>query len=146
VTTIATAAHLGLTTRFDVAIDGFGLGGWAKCDGLAVSFTLFSYTPLGHNDHLPVLPDRVTYERITLTRAVTAEDSGKVIAWLSKMAHAFVGGTGVITLFDSHRGEVATWSLRGVYPTKWKGPTLDANSHNIALETLELAHEGFLPE
>lgn len=144
--TIESAAHLGLTNRFEVAIDGFGLGGFSKCEGLAVTFKLHDYTPLGHNDHLPVLPDRVTYERITLTRAVTAEDSGKVIAWLAKMAHSFVGGTGVITLIDSHRGTVATWSLRGVYPTKWKGPSLDANSHNIATETLELAHEGFLPE
>lgn len=140
-----TTAQMGLTNRFHVRIEGFDLGGWAKCDGLSVTFKLIDYTPLGHNDHLPVFPDRVTYEHVTLTRAITAEDSPKVTAWLASMATSFGGGTGAITLYDSCNKRVAKWELRGVYPVKWKGPAMDANSHNIALETLELAHEGFLP-
>jgi phage tail-like protein len=142
--TIPATAHFGLTTRFDVVVDGFPLGGWAKCEGLSVTFELEKYTPLGHNDYLPVLPNRVVYDRITLTRAITAEDSPTVMSWLSQMASSGGGGTAEITLLDSHREKVTSWKLRGVYPTKWKGPTFDANSHNIAIETLELAHEGFL--
>lgn len=144
--TIASDAHLGLTNRFYVSIDDYKLGGWAKCEGLAVAFKLVDYVPLGHNDHLPVIPDRLVYEKVTLTRAVTAEDSAHVMQWLARMAKSFGGGTGEITLFDSHGTKVATWHLRGVYPTTWKGPSLDAASHNIATETLVLAHEGFLPE
>jgi phage tail-like protein len=142
--TIATTAHFGLTTRFEVVIDGFSLGGWAKCEGLSVSFDLEKYAPLGNNDYLPILPNRVTYDHIKLTRAVTTEDAPKVMAWLSKMAGSGATGTAEITLFDSHKQKVTSWKLRNVYPTKWQGPTLDAGSHNIATETLELAHEGFL--
>ena len=113
-TSIPPTDHLGLTTRFLVTIDGCRLGGWAKCDGLSVTFELHTYKPLGHNDFVPVLPNRI------------------------------VGATAEITLLDSHRDKVTTWKLKGVYPVKWKGPTLDAGSHAIATETLELAHEGFL--
>jgi len=39
---------------------------------------------------------------------------------------------------------VAKWNLEGVYPVKWTGPSLDAAGNQIAVETLELAHNGFL--
>jgi phage tail-like protein len=102
------------------------------------------YVPLGNNDYLPVLPNRIIYDKVTLIRAITAEDSPTVMAWLAQVANGSAGGTAEITLLDSHRTRVTSWKLRGVYPTKWHGPTFDANSRNIALETLELAHEGFL--
>jgi phage tail-like protein len=39
---------------------------------------------------------------------------------------------------------VASWSLQNVLPNMWKGPALNATSREVALETLELVHEGFL--
>jgi len=109
-----------------------------------VTFELQQYKPLGHNDYLPVLPNRVVYPNITLTRAITKESAPTVMEWLSKMAGKGAGATAEITLLDSHREKVTSWKLKGVYPFKWKGPTFDASSHAIATETLELAHEGFL--
>jgi len=47
-------------------------------------------------------------------------------------------------LLNPHREKVTSWKLKGVYPVKWKGPNLNAKGHEIATETLELAHEGFL--
>jgi phage tail-like protein len=54
------------------------------------------------------------------------------------------GGTGQITLYDSGGQAVITWQLRNVYPSKWIGPELDAKTVGIAMEKLELIHEGFL--
>jgi phage tail-like protein len=39
---------------------------------------------------------------------------------------------------------VATWSLAGVYPVRWTGPSLDVGSNQWATETLELSHNGFV--
>jgi phage tail-like protein len=136
--------HVGLTTRFLVVIDGFRLGGFATCEGLSVQFDLLQYKPLGHNDYLPVLPNRLVYPNITLTRAITKESAPTVMGWLSKMAGSGAGATAEITLLDPHRDKVASWKLKGVYPVKWRGPSFNAKSHDIAIETLELAHEGFL--
>jgi hypothetical protein len=39
---------------------------------------------------------------------------------------------------------IYTWSLDGVVPASWTGPSFDVNAHQLATETLELAYTGFL--
>ena len=39
---------------------------------------------------------------------------------------------------------VFTWTLTGVIPVRWTGPSLSVDSPKVATETLELAHHGFL--
>jgi phage tail-like protein len=141
---LSDTAMLGLNMRFAVVVDGVDLGGWASCQGLSVSFNLVERKEGGVNDRTVWLPGRLTYPRIVLTRAMTAPDSAKVMKWLSGMVDKDQGGTAKITLFDAHNDEVSSWSLQNVLPFLWKGPVLSATSKEVALETLELAHEGFL--
>jgi phage tail-like protein len=141
---IRSDARLALTSRFFVTIDGIALGGWAKCDGLKVTFKNFDYKPLGHNGFTPVLPDRLDYGQITLTRAINDKDSPEVQRWLAERAGGTADGTGGIALLGTDFAPVMTWNLRGVYPTEWSAQAFDANGKTIALEVLKLAHEGFL--
>jgi hypothetical protein len=39
---------------------------------------------------------------------------------------------------------VTTYSLSGVFPSKYSGPNLDIGSNVIAMESLERIHNGFL--
>jgi phage tail-like protein len=137
-------AMLGLSMRFAVVVDGVDLGGWASCQGLQVNFNLVERKEGGVNDRTVWLPNRISYPKIVLTRAMTSADSAKVTKWLSSMVDKDKGGTAKITLFDAHNDEVASWSLQNVLPNMWKGPALNAMSREVALETLELVHEGFL--
>jgi phage tail-like protein len=141
---LSDTAMLGLSMRFAVVVDGVDLGGWASCQGLAVNFNLEERKEGGVNDRSFWMPKCVTYPKITLTRAMTAADSPKVTKWLSGMVDKDTGGTAKITLFDAHNKEVTSWSLQNVLPFSWKGPTLNATSKDVAIETLELVHEGFL--
>ena len=34
------------------------------------------------------------------------------------------------------------WSLAGCFPVKWQGPDLKTDSNAVAIETLELVHQG----
>ena len=43
------------------------------------------------------------------------------------------------------RDVVATLGLDGVIPVRWSGPSLNPDSPKVAMETVELAHHGFLP-
>lgn len=52
--------------------------------------------------------------------------------------------SGKIALFDASLAEVASWELQNVMPAGWKGPQFDANGKMVAIETLDLVHEGFL--
>jgi phage tail-like protein len=145
--TMSPQTKLGMAMRFEVTIDDMPLGGWSRCQGLDVEFTYLPYREGGTNSHRPLLPDCVQYGEITLARAVNAQDSAQVMRWLSRKAQQFTPGTGVIKLFDAHQGEVASWSLRNVCPRRWSGPTLSSDlGAGIAIESLVLAHEGFLGE
>jgi phage tail-like protein len=168
------ASFLGLTTRFHVVVDGVDLGGWGKCTGLRVDFKPYQIDEGGNYNYRPILPGNLDYPAITLERAMNQADSARVQAWLSSRVQSWVhaassghgaleqginmisnligagnivpgaGGTGQITLFDSAGTKVITWQLRNVYPSKWVGPDLDAKTAGIAMEKLELVHEGFL--
>ncbi len=138
------STQYGLVMRFDVVVDGIDLGAWSSCDGLKVDFGLKEIKVGGSNDYKVYLPDRVNYPRLILKRAMTAKDSGKVMAWLRSMVDATEGGTATITLRDSHNQTVSEWTFANSRPASWKGPTLSATGKEVATEILELVHEGFL--
>ncbi len=49
---------------------------------------------------------------------------------------------GAITLLDPSGTSVARWTFSRGRPTEWRGPTLDAANVSVALEELEIVHEG----
>jgi len=169
--TLSLEAILGLKTRFLVSVDGVSLGGWGKCNGLKVDFHPVPISEGGNYDYKPILPGAMEYTAITLVRAMNAADSMQVQRWLADRVNSWVhgmdsghslvgmatnavssalgggssaGGTATITLCDPAGAPVVSWTLRNVYPSKWIGPELDAMSAGIAMESLELMHEGFL--
>lgn len=144
-------AMLGLQTRFQVTVDGVSLGRWSKCSGLAVEFKPKMIQEGGNYEYQPILPDHIEYKPIVLERAMDAKSTADVQNWLRGKVSDYMtadssggGGTAQITLFDSYHREVASWSLRNVYPAKWDGPELSATTFGIAVEKLTLVHEGFL--
>ena len=91
-----------------------------------------------------MLPDRLEYPDITLTRAINDVDSPRVQTWLADRAGGTADGTGGIALLGTDFEPVMVWNLRGVYPSDWSAQAFDANGKTIALEVLKLSHEGFL--
>ncbi len=138
------SAPRGLASRFQVIIDGQDLGAWSKCSGLEVSFQHEPYEELGNNAFVHFLPKAAKYTEITLQRACTSEESNALQVWLGSMVMQPTKGTACITLHDGAQAEVITWTLTGVFPVKWTGPQLEGKSQEMAIETLVLAHEGFL--
>jgi phage tail-like protein len=140
--------------RFKVKVDELDLGSWSACKGLKVELKVTKVDSGGDYSTQKILPDHVEYEKITLQRAVHPTDSEKVKAWLetkitqwmnwSGSGEIYEGGTAKITLYGVQGTEVMHWDLTGVYPVLWSGPELDATKKNVAIETLELAHQGFL--
>jgi phage tail-like protein len=148
---LSLAAILGLNTRFLVEVDGVDLGGWGQCNGLTVEFKNVPIEEGGNYDYQTILPDKLQYSTVKLRRAMNAQDSAKVQQWLSTKVSTYMnshstggGGTARITLCDANGSPVSTWRLRNVYPAKWDGPELDSMTAGIAMEKLELVHEGFL--
>ena len=48
----------------------------------------------------------------------------------------------LITLLDDSRNAVLRWLLREAWIAKFEAPEFDASKNEVAIETIELAHEG----
>jgi phage tail-like protein len=129
--------------RFIVIIDGTPLGNWQKCEGLTITYKTENYEEGGQNSYIHKLPGRIEYENIKLTRPVDPA-SGAVARWVASVQTANHRGTGAITVLDASGIPVTVYTIYGVYPSKYSGPSFDVGSKNIAMESLELVHTGFL--
>jgi phage tail-like protein len=49
---------------------------------------------------------------------------------------------GTIELLDAQGRPVATYKFRRGWPSKYHGPDLNAASGDVAIETIEITHEG----
>ena len=50
--------------------------------------------------------------------------------------------SGSIVLLDEAGKQVLRWNFVRGWPAKWEGPDLNARANEVAIETLEIAHEG----
>jgi phage tail-like protein len=144
------SSKIGLTNRFVVTMSGkseYDLGSWTKVDGLDVTWKVAEYrTGDGGNDRL-YFPGNTEYSNIKLHRAVS-DETKKVRKWLddnSWKAELFVGKVELFTSLHSD-GPIVDWELRDVMPVKWNVGGFDASASAVSIETLELAHRGFLKD
>ena len=151
--------RFGLSMRFTVSFtsaDGIdALGEWSSCKGLKVDFKTETIKQGGEYDYEVKLPTQVSYSPVVLERAMEPRSSLELQAWLGRLVTVWANygvvaspppmGVVDIVLQDVYLNKVASWSLRNAYPVSWTGPALDAGKNGIALETLTLDHQGFLP-
>jgi phage tail-like protein len=135
----------GLALRFTVEVDGQTLGNFTKVEGLEVEYEVEEYVEGGLNDYVHRLPGRRKFQNIRLTRPLD-KDSGKIAAWLSEFAPTATGSptTAKIEALNANSKVVATWDLADVWPVKYSGPSFAVETSDVASETLELAHHGFV--
>jgi phage tail-like protein len=132
----------GLTLRFKVVVDAQAdLGAWTKCEGLGYEYDVQEIKEGGNNGYTHRLPIRVKNQNIRLTRPVD-KDTRTVSTWIASMGTNPRRSSAVITVLDANGTTVFAWQLAGVYPIKWTGPTFDVGSTTVAMETLELVHNG----
>jgi phage tail-like protein len=152
------AMSFGLAMRFKVTVDGLrggslDLGHWSACKGLRANYNPQLIKQSGNSAYQHILPGDITYPVVQLERAMETESSRALQAWLRQQADLWIrnegaelyrGTTAKIALLDRGGDEVSSWNLRSVLPSAWIGPTLSANDNKVAIETLELVHQGFL--
>jgi phage tail-like protein len=141
---VADRGNLALAGRFSVTIDDNDLGEWTKCEGLGCEIVLEQREEGGNNGFVWQLPTRIKYSNIKLSRAV-CKDSSKLTEWLAGFASGVKLHTATISVLDVDREVITSWELEGVLPVRWTGPSLDPEQSKVAMETVELAHHGFLP-
>lgn len=88
------------------------------------------------------IPGVTKYSNITLKRGITKGDND-FFAWLqTKNIDQVERRDLVINLLNAAHEPVITWKVHNAFPMKYCGPTLNAKSGEVAMESLEIAHEG----
>ncbi len=88
------------------------------------------------------MPGMVKYGNITLKRGVF-KGNNEFFDWVKSIKMNTVERQDVlISLLDETHSPVMQWEVREAWPTKITSPDMKANGNEVAIETLELAHEG----
>jgi phage tail-like protein len=139
----AEPADTAISIYFDVKIDDCELGAFTGCDGLGCEVVIEQREEGGVNSFVHQLPGRIKYTNVKLTRPVNA-DTARIATWLASMNGTVKRTQAEIVVKTNDNKPVFTWTLEGVVPVRWTGPSLSVESPKVATETLEIAHQGFL--
>jgi phage tail-like protein len=134
----------GDSSKFLVVIDDgeYDLGSWSRVGGLNVTWDVMEYRNGGSNS-VWCAPGIPHYSKISLSRA-TCLDSRIVQSWLAKNAKDPKFYSGSIKLLSWAGFPLCEWTLKAFVPIGWKVADLETKAATVVMETLELAHTGFL--
>lgn len=127
--------------NFLVEIDGIARAAFQECSGVDSTVDVIDHREGGENTTLRKLPGLTKYSNIVLKRGIT--DDRELYNWHRRIVQGDLERkNGSIVLLDRRGQEVARWNFVRAWPSKWDGPDLSAEGNDVAVETLELAHEG----
>jgi len=88
------------------------------------------------------MPGIKKYGNITLKRGVFKGDN-EYYEWLNSIAlNQVVRRDITISLMNEKHEPVMVWKVKKAWPTKLTSPDLKASGNEVAIESMELAHEG----
>ena len=128
--------------NFIVEIEGIASAGFEECGSLAASVDIIDYREGGDKPAtVRKIPGLAKYANITLKRGITTNRD--LWNWFRDITNGVVDRRNLaVVLLDSQRQPVVRWNLTNAWPAKWEGPLLKGKGSDVAIETLELAHEG----
>ncbi|MCH5258813.1 MAG: phage tail protein [Lachnospiraceae bacterium] len=127
--------------RYKVEIDGLEAGGFSEVTGFDASIDVIEYRE-GDMVQTPLkIPGLKKYGNITLKQGLTT--STVLYDWIIAGVNGAVERkTITITLLDEEETPAASWQVINAWPTKYTAPDFNATSSEVAIDTLEIAHEG----
>lgn len=129
--------------NFDVEIEGISRAHFQEASGLDSSIDVVEHREGGDNITTRKLPGMVKFSNIVLKWGMA--DDTDLYKWHRQWANGDKAAkrvSGSIVLYDRQRTEQRRWNFKNAWPAKWTGPAFNAESSELAIETLELAHEG----
>ncbi|MCP5107169.1 MAG: phage tail protein [bacterium] len=92
------------------------------------------------------IPGLIKYGNLTLKWGIT-DSSIELWEWRKKVEDGKMKESRqdiAVIVLDEEGNPTSRWEFREAWPTKYDAPDLSAKGTDIAIETLELAHEGMI--
>ena len=120
-------------------------GGFQEASGIGADLEVMPYAEGGMNDFVHQLPVRHSYPRITLKRGLI-RDPGLWWWYVGGLADSLgARRDGAIILMTAKGIPAFGFTFLAGLAAKWTGPSMNSQTDAVAIESLEIAHEGLVP-
>ena len=115
--------------------------GFSEVSGLGVTIEPIEYRNGNEDITVRKLPGLKKFTNLTFKRGVVGDLA--FWEWIRAAMNGQVQRADIVVrLLDESRAQVLEWRVSRAWPCGYEGPSLRAGSSDVALETLEICHEG----
>ncbi len=121
--------------------------GFTEVTGLTIENEVIEYREGNSPEYNKVkMPGLHKYSNITLKRGTFAKDNS-FFTWLNTVKLNTIERRDlIISLLNENHEPVVTYKVKNAWPVKIQAPDLKSDANEVAVETIELAHEGLVIE
>lgn len=117
--------------------------GFTEVSGLEVSTDVIEYREGSSPVYSKVkMPGMQKFANITLKRGTFKGDNEFYDWWNTVALNTIERRDVTISLLNENHEPVVVWKVANAFPTKVQSTDLKADGNEVAIETIELAHEG----
>lgn len=131
--------------RFALEIEGIEAALFTEVRGIDASYDVIEFRSGDLSGNAYKLPGLTRLGNVTLKRGVT--DTMDIWEWYKGepgLTGAVERKDVTIKALDEEGNELSVWTLYDAWPCKYVVSDFNASESAVVIETLELAHEGFL--
>ena len=129
---------------FALELKGVEVAHFTECSGLKSTAEVFEIQEGGLNGQVHRMVGRSKWDNIVLKYATSV--STALLEWRDRYLQDQFGERtstdGSIVMYANSGKELRRYNFVGAWPVSWEGPQFNAGSSVLAIETLEIAHEG----
>jgi phage tail-like protein len=119
--------------------------GFSEASGLTQELQIIEYRDGNSPDYSTIkMPGLHKYNNITLKRGIAKSDND-FFKWLNTVKLNTIERRDLtISLLNESHEPVMVWKAHNAFPVKIEGPGLKASGNEVAIESIEIAHEGLV--
>ncbi|MEF8984280.1 MAG: phage tail protein [Bacteroidales bacterium] len=116
---------------------------FTEVSGLDVETELIEYREGSSKEYSKIkMPGMIKYSNITLKRGTFKGDNDFFNWWNAIKLNKAPRESITINLLNENHEAIVTWEVKNAWPVKVQSTDLKADGNEVAVETMELAHEG----
>jgi phage tail-like protein len=121
--------------------------GFTEVSGLTVELQTIDYREGSALEYqVTKMPGIPKYSNITLKRGIFRSDN-EFFQWLNTVKLNQIERRDItISLLNEEHEPIVVWKIKEAFPCKVEGPSLNSTGNEVAVESIELCHEGLVVE
>lgn len=117
--------------------------GFTEVSGLDVETEVIEYRQGASPDYSKIkMPGMQKFSNITMKRGTFKSDNEYYNWWNTVSLNTIERRDITIKLLDENHEPVITWKVKNAWPTKVQSTDLKADGNEVAIESMEVVHEG----